>query len=231
MAAMPTIDPRVIGPPPERHAARVVGEMVRWLAGERARLSGELMVAFDRSKSKFGSPIAQRRLADRLRKAGGKALLDLRLRTGKRGNFVLSVVEWYVYDPARHETIFSFDPLREKPWLECSASVWPAKRRDDKFTVTLFSMSHHAMQRLAERCGARAPDDLLAAMRELWSALEREIDWEKAITEVLAGGKSIPLPRPKYILVAGGKAVFEWGEDRGKRALVVTTILDAEMAV
>jgi hypothetical protein len=54
---------------------------------------------------------------------------------------------------------------------------------------------------------------------------------EKAITEVLNGGKDIPLRRPKSVPVAGGKAVFEWDEDRGKGTLVVTTILDADMAV
>lgn len=63
MSAMPVIDPRVIGPPPERHAARVVAEMVKWLAGERARLSGEVSAALHRSKSRFGSPIAQQRPA------------------------------------------------------------------------------------------------------------------------------------------------------------------------
>ncbi len=72
------------------------------------------------------------------------------------------------------------------------------------------------MQRLAERCNARTPFDLLAAMLELWRALERVIDWEKAITEVLDGGNDIPLRR-------GGKAVCE---RRGNSALVVTTVLD-----
>ena len=69
---------------PERHAEQIVGQMAKWLARERARLSGELVATLDRSKSRFGSPIspiAQRRLANRLRKAGDKAILDLRIRT------------------------------------------------------------------------------------------------------------------------------------------------------
>jgi hypothetical protein len=74
---MPTIDPRVVGPPPERHAAGAVGDMVRWLVGERARLTCELGAALHRSKSRFGIRSMQRRLADRLRKAGGMAILDL----------------------------------------------------------------------------------------------------------------------------------------------------------
>ena len=39
MTVMPVIDSRLAGPPPERHAARVVGDIVKWLAGEGARLS------------------------------------------------------------------------------------------------------------------------------------------------------------------------------------------------
>ena len=109
--------------------------------------------------------------------------------------------------------------------------MWPAKRRDDRFTVQLFLMSHHAMQRLAERCGARTPDDLVAAMCELWSAIEKQINWDDTINKALDGDKSIPMRCPKYVPVAGGKAVFDWDERAGKRTLVVTTILDAEMAV
>lgn len=87
------------------------------------------------------------------------------------------------------------------------------------------------MQRLAERCGARTPFDLLNAMGGLWRAVERAIDWEKQITAVLDGGKSIPLRGPKGVPVAGGWAMFEWDEARGKGMLVVTPILDEGMAV
>jgi hypothetical protein len=44
MTDMPAIDPRLAGPPPERHAARMVSEMAKWLTGERARLTGELVL-------------------------------------------------------------------------------------------------------------------------------------------------------------------------------------------
>jgi hypothetical protein len=50
-------------------------------------------------------------------------------------------------------------------------------------------------------------------------------------SRALDGEKSIPMQRPKYVPVAGGKALFEWDESRGKGMLVVTTILDAEMKV
>jgi hypothetical protein len=63
--------------------------------------------------------------------------------------------------------------MPEKPWLECSASILPFKKRGDKFTVTLFLLSHHAMQRFVERCGARTPFDFLKAMRELWGAVKK----------------------------------------------------------
>jgi hypothetical protein len=72
------------------------------------------------------------------------------------------------------------------------------------------------MQRLAERCSARTPFDLLEAVRELWGAVERMVDWDAAINKVLDRGKDVPLPRPKYVPVAAGKAMFEWDAGRGK---------------
>lgn len=212
---LPVIDPRIVGPPPERHAARVVGEMVRWLAGERARLSAELLAVLLNSRSRFGSPVAQRRLADRLRRAGGKAILDLRLRPGKRGNFILAIVEWFVYDASRNEAISPTDSIPEKPWLACEATVWPYKKHDGQFTVT-----------------ARTPFDLLDAVDKLWRALEKQINWDECVSKALDGAKNIPMKKPKYVSVAGGKAAFEWDKTRGSSgSLVVTTILDENMKV
>jgi hypothetical protein len=172
MTDMPTIDPRVVGPPPERRAARVVGEMVHSANAPGSRASWWLRSTGP--KAVLGSPIAQRRLADRLRKAAGRAILDLRVRSGKRGNFVLDV-----FDPARDDTIVSGDPMPEKPWLECSATVWPYK--NEKFAITLLLMTHHAM--LAERarrficwtlcasCSARTPlsRPLVSRRSAIWS--------------------------------------------------------------
>jgi len=39
------------------------------------------------------------------------------------------------------------------------------------------------------------------------------------------------LKRPKFVPVAGGKAVLDWDAAPGRGTLVVTTILDADMAV
>jgi hypothetical protein len=66
-------------------------------------------------------------------------------------------------------------------------------------------------------------------MRELWRGVEQAVDWDKAITHVLDGEQDIPIVRPKFVPVAGGKAVFEW-DARDNSRLVVTTILDGDMA-
>jgi hypothetical protein len=138
---------------------------------------------------------------------------------------------WWVHDPVRNGMILRGDPLPDKPWLQCSATVWPCKRRDEQWTVTLFLLSHHAMRRLAERCGARTPFDLLAAVDELWRGLELAINWDETVNKILAGERGVPMQRPKAIPVAGGKALFEWDCARNGSTLVVTTVLDADMAV
>jgi hypothetical protein len=55
-----------------------------------------LRLRLSRHEADAAAPIVQRRLADRLRKAGGKGVLDLKLRTGKRGEFSIVTIEWFV---------------------------------------------------------------------------------------------------------------------------------------
>jgi hypothetical protein len=233
LGPVPTIDPNVVGAPPERHAARVVAAMARWLVEERARLSDAVVDAIRQHKSRFGNPVAQRRLAERLRKAGGKAILDLRLRTGKRGKFMMAIVDWCVFDVARDDVIYVGHRVPEKPWLVCSVTFLVPKQKKQSFSTKLFLLSHHAMQRLAERCRVRTPDDLIAAMQALWDGVAKFINWDEVIKAVLDSDcdVGIPLQKPKFIPVAGGKAVFEWGKTQGHDVLVVTFVLDADMVV
>jgi hypothetical protein len=55
-----------IGPPPERHADRVVAAMLRQLAQTRAHLLPAILAAF--ANSSDGSPKAQRKLETRVKK-------------------------------------------------------------------------------------------------------------------------------------------------------------------
>lgn len=233
---IPTIDPNIVGAPPERHAARVVAAMARWLLGHHAMLDADIWAALMRSRSRFGSPKAQERLAARLLKAG---MLDAKVETGKRGKFTLVLIDWHLFDPVRNEAVESkptvrrrngriikvesvqYDPVPERPWLECAAIMMPFDPRNKDLESTrlrLFVVSHHAMQRLAQRCSARAPLDLISAMRELYCAYREQ---------VIAKDEQPDARRIRYFPVAGGIAVLQW--DEARNTSVVVTVLEPGM--
>ena len=83
-----------IGLPPEIHAERIIAAMPVWLIGERRRLDRAMASAVRATKSRLGATVAQVKFAERLRKAGGPAILEVDLKPGKRGNFNLTIVEW-----------------------------------------------------------------------------------------------------------------------------------------
>jgi hypothetical protein len=76
------------GPPPERHAARIVVETCRWLHAEELRLGQLTNEQIPRTR--MGTPTAQIKFAQRLVKAAGKALVEIKLKPGKRGKFVFA---------------------------------------------------------------------------------------------------------------------------------------------
>lgn len=176
MSGAPVIQSQ--GPPPERHAARVVGEMCRWLAGEQWRINAlfkEYMAAeAARGGTHLGNPKAQRRFAARLvKQAGSKGLVDFQLTPGKRGHYALLLVYWALAAPHAETPLWQDDPKPERPWLTCVAELFAPKDPELERAERAVTLTHHAMQRLAERCGARTTDDLLAALRQLWLAVEK----------------------------------------------------------
>jgi hypothetical protein len=74
-----------IGPPPERHADRVVAEMAHWLEKEADRCWPGIKTVFRAGCG--GSPKAQTRFLEKLRKAAGPALLVSDTEPGTRGRF------------------------------------------------------------------------------------------------------------------------------------------------
>ena len=192
------------GPPPERHAARVVGEMCRWLAGEQWRINAllkEYMAAeARRGGTRLGNPKAQRRFAERLvMHAGSRGLIDIKLTPGKRGHYALLVAYWALAAPGAETPLWQDDPIPERPWLTCVAELRAPKDPELERITRPVTLTHHAMQRLAERCGARTTDDLLAALRQLWLALEKtgEVP-DRSLRIPVAGGLAIAKQTAEY---------------------------------
>ena len=184
---LPSAPPTIrVADPPERHAARVVGEMVQWLAHEEIRLETLLAHELGSGCSGLGSVVAQRRFVERLRRAdGGERLVDLRLWPRKKAGFLIRWVYWSVVTPRTAKPVEEGQPLPERPWLSCEVMYFTARRPTSHYRG--FLLTHHAMQRLAERCGAQTPSDLLVVMKELWRGLVEHAEGvgEEAASQLL----------------------------------------------
>lgn len=218
LASEPMVGPFVGEAPPDRYAERIVAGMARWLVGMRVYLDNEVLQAIRVTKSHFGSPKAQQRLAARLRKAGGWGFLDVSVKTGKRGRFTLRFAEWCIYDPATHKAVDNDEAaIPDEPWLECLITVWQFPEGGPR-TISLFVISHHALTRLVQRCGAREPFDLIKAFAELYARI---------LVERIAKKETLDRHAVHYFDVAGGKAVVKY--DDAHKTEVVITVLDREM--
>jgi hypothetical protein len=155
--AEPMIQSR--GLPPERHADRLVAEMMRHLAVTRARLSQQIAEAI--LSSSDGSPKAQRKMLARIQKVGAVGAF---LKPGKRGQYSLGFFDWTGWDRTRNEEIKLDDSLPPKPqivcWLNRIKSEGRGRNKTNFQPVPFLFITHHALSRAAQRLGIRTIDDL-----------------------------------------------------------------------
>jgi hypothetical protein len=208
-----------VADPPERHAARIVAEMVKWLAVEQSRFEHVLAREIATGRSRLGSVIAQERLVARLRRAGdGKGLVDLRLWPGKKAGFLIRWTDWRAVTPQTARMLKEGEPVPERAWLSCEIMYFTARHPTRYHRA--FLLTHHAMVRLATRCGATTPDHLLDAMREIWRGFVECADRVGAE----AASRLVRLELP----VKSGVAIAE-REDKDS-CFIIKTVLSAEMA-
>ena len=170
---MNTLTIQSIGAPPERHADRVVAEMLQAIVKTRLRRMeqiGQVLLT-----TPDGNPRAQRKLADKLMAAGGGFLLHVAVEPGKRGRYKMILRVLDGWDSGRRAVIYDGPAgaatIPERPWLTVTTIRRVSAGRHDYdvfFSWDLF-VTHHALSRLAQRCGARTPADLMAAAAEMWA--------------------------------------------------------------
>jgi hypothetical protein len=169
---MPVI--QSVGPPPTLHAERVAAAMTRWLIEEQLK-----RIPVWRSiikKRNDGNPQAQRKFVKRLSEAGGPIAFNIMLDAGKRGRYQLYIHRWAGWDNG--VLLDSLDkngkngpPIPERPWMAVLLQKIVSKGNgthlfdNEEAIVTL--ITHHALARLAERCHAREPKDLLTAANSM----------------------------------------------------------------
>jgi hypothetical protein len=134
--------PKIVsaGPPPEKHADRVVAEMLRLIKADLVRL---------------------------IRESGGRLLFDVILEPGKRGRYELILTESIGWNAAIGTAIHDTHPIPEKPWLGCRLTRIKSKGRGcyEVSRNTPLLITHHALSRLAQRSNAREAIDLVLAVR------------------------------------------------------------------
>lgn len=207
-----------IGPPPDRHAERIVDEMLVWLHGHQGdiweRCRGSLR------RSQMGNPVGQQRAVARLKRALGDMALEVGLVTGKRGKYYLTLSQWMVWDSGRNTLA---EPNREpptSPWIAIAISFQGVDTKHEWRNSIPMLVTRHAMVRLAQRAGVRTVADLILAMRDLWGVLYDLVmatDTEEWLTPPPAGWR---------LRMEGGAIAVIGRQDEKPRRLIVKTILD-----
>jgi hypothetical protein len=208
-----------IGLPPERHADRIVAEMMRELAKKRSTL-WHAMEEIMRTSSD-GTPRAQRKMEQRVKLAGATRT---ELVPGKRGKYTLAVWDITGWDQSRDAEIQIGDPIPERPWIACNVTRLESKGggRNDydlRSSVWLF-ITHHCMSRTAQRLGMRSAGHMGVATRLIWNAAMKLIG-EKGLDGVLAA----PPQGWRVQLIEDVAAVVVLQKHFKKNALVAATVI------
>jgi hypothetical protein len=213
-----------VGPPPQLHADRVVAEMLRWLVDVRAGMDERFWQEV--ANGSFGNPLGQQRVVERLRRAGGRFISHCNLQPAKRCRFKLTLVEIDVWDPASDERVDAVLP--DKPWLAMVTTSIKGEGPHRRFRIkgsALLFLTHHALSRLAQRCGARDAADLLIAADELFHEFARAAkDDARLAPKTVPHGYQLPFALPHR--GTGGVAILSPHDRADRDAAVVTTILD-----
>lgn len=210
-----------IGPPPERHADRVVAAMLRQLAQTRAHLFPAICAALQSSSD--GTPQAQRKLERRIKEAGALSTL---LTPGKRGRYTLHFCDCTGWDPARNVeiTLADLDTLPPQSWLAYRANrIKSAAGGRQEFTLTgepFLFVTHHCLSRAAQRADARTVEHLLIAAECIMKTVmtfSNKTGWPTALTAPREGWRVPLADNPDFAVVLR--------RHERRKALVAATLL------
>src|SRR5262245_18859588 len=215
--------PQIIsrGRPPERHADRVVSGMMRALARKHAMLWDEISAVVCTCRGGAGSPRAQRKLAERIERAGA---YHTKLYEGKRGRFTIVIYDFTGFDPSRDEEIRFGDPIPPKSWISCNLSLLesPGGGRDliEVHSRPMLFITCHAMCRVAQRFGARTSDHLMTATHTIWNECIKLIN-EKKEKDWLAAP-----PDGWRVPIMDGNALAVLRRYEKRKAMICVTVIE-----
>jgi len=218
-----------VGPPPTRHAERVVDAMLVWLHGRQAEVFARARGSF--KSSQMGNPVGQERAVARLRKALGEMALGLYLSPAKRGKYRLTLVQWMIWNTTKDELTAPEEPCPASAQLAIVVSFRSALSRHEWEPTIPMLVTRHAIVRLAERADVRTVGDLIEALRQLWLVLY-DLLMRDVLDGVIAGDKGRwcnPPPEGWRVRMDSGP-IAVIGRDENSNRLLVKTILDGDCA-
>jgi hypothetical protein len=112
-AAATTITITSLAAPPERHADRVIAEMMQRLAAQSAHIRVTVREIVEATAAD-GGPRGQERLRKRIDAAGttlGRSNVRTALEPGKRGKYAIRFIFWTGWDRDREAEIKVGDPI------------------------------------------------------------------------------------------------------------------------
>jgi hypothetical protein len=207
---------------PERHADRIIAEMLRGFAKARSHLWEDVCRIIGQSSD--GTPRAQEKMKARILKAGALAV-DLKAAT--RGRYEMLIYDWTGWDPGTEEgEIKQGDAIPEKPWIACWATLIRGRefRRSPKGFKSgpILIINHHALSRAAQRHNVRTVADMLSMCSEIWSATCKLLN-EKGVEPALnapAAGWRAPLESGGFVVLARYR--------NNRRALIAITVMKGD---
>lgn len=218
-----------VGPPPDKHAERIVGEMLRFMHVQRTRYHRKHAHGLIDVRT-MGGRKGQLKTVDKMRNAIGPLLLEIGLKPATRGRFVLITSEWCLWDPKTELPLASDDPAPSGAlWLAVTSSTYTGTNYIPKVTTGLaLIITYHSLVRLCQRAGVVTVGDMIHAVRKLWFVTDhlmerfdpKSQDWLRPPdgTWLLA----MPIEGKPVAVIAPDK---QYGD-----VLIVKTILDYTMA-
>jgi hypothetical protein len=208
-----------VGLPPERHADRVVAAMMRQLAETRKTLWETIAETI--ADSSDGSPKAQRKMEQRIRRAGA---VRTELTPGKRGRYTLLIYDFTGWCPSRDAEIQIGDKIPENPWIACNIGVLRSEGRGrEKVSYRarpILFITHHALSRAAQRIGLRTPEDLILVVNIIWRAAFKLLAEKEDIEKWLAAP-----PQGWRVPMGAGSDCVVLSRHYKRQALVATTAI------
>ena len=148
-----------VGAPPERHADRVVSEMISHLSREHAQRWEFIENLVRNPYVHDGGPKSQARLEAKVKAAGG---VQTFLRPGKKGRYCLRAYSWMGWNPLTNAPITDADDIPFCPQLAhyCYEVLGLGKGSVRFCGYTVLIVSAHVLSRCVQRWQARTLSDL-----------------------------------------------------------------------